>query len=94
MADNVSGENSLKMRAIYSILKLVKAGKKTDDKRRLIRKKTTRRADMIAAIATAVKKIAEFVCSPLLKPLTSLLGLSSTSFTTILTWLRRVQDGS
>ncbi len=56
MVDNVYCENFLKMRAVYDILKLVKAGKKTHDKRRFNPKKTTRMANLIAAVATAIEE--------------------------------------
>ncbi len=49
MVDDVFGENSLKMRAIYDMLKLVKAGENTDDKRRLNARKTTKTDDLVAA---------------------------------------------
>jgi hypothetical protein len=55
MADDVYGENLLKMRAIYDILKLVKAGKNTDDKRRFNAKKTTGTDDLIAIIVAAIE---------------------------------------
>ncbi len=40
MVDTVSGDKSLKMKMIYDILKLVKAGENTDSKRRLNPKKS------------------------------------------------------
>ncbi len=50
MADDVYGENLLKMRAIYDMLKLVKADKKTDDKRRFNPKKATRSANLLRSV--------------------------------------------
>jgi hypothetical protein len=54
--DDVYGENLLKMRAIYDILKLVKGGKKTDDKRQFNLKKTARMFDLIAAVAATIEE--------------------------------------
>ncbi len=56
MAGDVYGENSLKMRAIYAILKVVKAGEKTNDKRRFKPKKTTRTANLITAVAATIEE--------------------------------------
>jgi hypothetical protein len=44
------------MRAIYKILKPVKAGENTDDKRQFNPKKTTRTADFVAIVAGAIEE--------------------------------------
>jgi hypothetical protein len=56
MADNVYGDNSLKMRTFYDIMKLVKARENTDDKWRFNPKKTTRTADLVAAVAATIEE--------------------------------------
>jgi hypothetical protein len=55
MVDDVFGENLLNLRAIYDILKLVKKGENTDDKRRFNPKKTTRTDDLVTAVAAAIE---------------------------------------
>jgi histone-lysine N-methyltransferase SETMAR len=67
MADDVFGEKSLKLRAIYDILKLVKKGENTDDKRRFNPKKTTRTDDLVAAIAAAIEEDRRVRVKPLAK---------------------------
>ncbi len=44
------------MRAIHKILKLVKAGENTDDKRQFNPKKTTRTTDFVATVAAAIEE--------------------------------------
>jgi hypothetical protein len=56
LADDVYGQNLLKMRVIYDILRLVKAGEKTDDKRRFNPKKITRMTNLIATVAAAIEE--------------------------------------
>jgi hypothetical protein len=92
LADDVYGQNLLKMRVIYNILRLVKAGEKTNDKRRFIPKKISKMTNLIAAVAAAIEEDCRVCVQFLLKPLTPVLGISSTSFTTILAWLKRAQD--
>jgi histone-lysine N-methyltransferase SETMAR len=56
MADDVYGENSLKVRPFTTgVLKLVIAGKNTDDKRRFNAKKTTRTDHLVTAVAAAIE---------------------------------------
>ncbi len=86
MADDVYGENSLNMRAIYDILKLVKSGENTDDTRRFNAKKTTRTDNLIAIVVVAIEDDRRVEVKSLPKPLTSLLELSLTSYTKILAW--------
>ncbi len=55
LAENTCGEKALKTRAIYKILKQVKDGKSTDNKRKFNSKKTICTDDLIAAIAADVE---------------------------------------
>jgi histone-lysine N-methyltransferase SETMAR len=55
LSDNSFGDKSLKLRAIYKIFKTIKEGKNTDDQRKFNRKKTTRTAALIAAVAADVE---------------------------------------
>ncbi len=49
-ADSSFGDKSLKIRAIFNILKQIKEGKSTDDRRKLNTKKTVRTAALITAV--------------------------------------------
>jgi len=55
MVDTVYGDKSMSSRQIYRLLKLVKTGKKTDDRRCFNPQKTARTADLIAAVTAAVE---------------------------------------
>jgi histone-lysine N-methyltransferase SETMAR len=55
LADSSFGDKSLKMRAIFDILKLIKEGKSTEDRRKSNPKKTVRTAALIAAVAADVE---------------------------------------
>jgi len=50
------GDKALTRSQIYRIIKAVKEGENTDDKRPLNAKKTTRTLDLVAAVAAAVKE--------------------------------------
>ena len=55
MADTVYGDKSISSRQIYHLLKQVKAGENTDDRRRFNPQKTARTASLVAAVTTAVE---------------------------------------
>ncbi len=55
LADSSFRDKSLKLRAIFNILKQIKEGKSTDDQRKLNPKKTVRTAALIAAVAADVE---------------------------------------
>ena len=52
--DDVYGDKALKKTQIYEILKRVKMGKNTDDRRGFTKQKTKMTADLIASVAAAV----------------------------------------
>jgi histone-lysine N-methyltransferase SETMAR len=54
LVDDVYGDKALKKTQIYEILKRVKLGKNTDDRRGFSKQKTTMTADLIAAVSAAV----------------------------------------
>jgi histone-lysine N-methyltransferase SETMAR len=54
--DAAFGDKTLQKKAIYDIIKEVKAGKDTADQRHLNLKKTVRTATLIASVATAVEE--------------------------------------
>jgi hypothetical protein len=94
MADDVYGDNLLKMRAVYDILKLVKAGENTDDKRRFNAKKTTRTDDLVAAVATAIEDDRQDRVQALAKAFDVSAGTIFNIIHDALAWLKRVRDGS
>ena len=55
LVETVYGDKGLKMRAIYTILKKVKAGEDAADLRGWNTKKTVRTGDLIAAVAAAIE---------------------------------------
>ena len=56
LVGSVYGDKGLKMRAIYTILKKVKAGKNAPDLRGWNTKKTARTGDLITAVATTIEE--------------------------------------
>jgi len=56
LVETVYGDKGLKMRAIYTILKKVKAGENVDDQRGRKSKKTVRTGDLIAAVAASIEE--------------------------------------
>ena len=54
LVDDVYGDMTLKKTQIYEILKRVKMGKNTDDRRGFTKQKTKMTADLIACVAAAV----------------------------------------
>ena len=54
LVDDVYGDMAFKKTQIYEILKRVKMGKNTDDRRGFTKQKTKMTADLIASVAAAV----------------------------------------
>jgi hypothetical protein len=87
LADSSFKDKSLKMRAIFNILKQIKEGKATDDRRKSNPKKK-RSAPPLSSLLSppTLRLIAEFASRPLPQPMVHLLVPFSPSFTKILGW--------
>jgi hypothetical protein len=83
LANSSFGDKSLKMRAIFDILKLIKEGKSTDDRRKSNPKK--RSAPPLSSLLSplTLRLIAEFVSRLLPQAMVRLLVPFSPSFTKI-----------
>ena len=83
LVETVYGDKGLKMRAIYTILKKVKAGEDAADLRGWNTKKTVRTGDLIAVVAAAIEDTPEQTSGTLLWPTGQLMELSAASSTTV-----------
>jgi hypothetical protein len=84
--DAAFGDKTLQKKAIYKIIKKVKAGKDTADQRHLNLKKTVRIAALIASVAAAVEEDRRVTSRLLLLPMECLYTPSTGFFVKIWAW--------